>query len=185
MPQTCYEPPYGCYHGSRWNTIAIRAFHGTYYRKAYNYRNYFDYPWHAEMHEPTSEFSFHVTGDTGAPGQLPPVVAPEGAGPEAENSFLLLRSPPRLVRTAAGGGGQLRCGKAETCKRPREIPSARCGGSLPGRHVRGTSRYNVPLCPISLARNEAGYGPNLGPLVIGASVWEVPPETRLMGSTIC
>ena len=96
MPQTCYEPPYGCYHGSRWNN-RYPAFHGTYYRKAYNYRNYFDYPWHAEMHEPTSEFSFHVTGDTGAPGQLPSVVAPEGARPGAEKQ---LPPPPKPTQAS-------------------------------------------------------------------------------------
>lgn len=67
MPQTCYDPPYGCYYGSRWNN-RYPAFHGTYYRKAYNYRNYFDYPWHAEMHEPASQRSHHVTGE---PGEQP------------------------------------------------------------------------------------------------------------------
>jgi hypothetical protein len=86
MPQTCYEPPYGCYHGSRWNN-RYPAFHGTYYRKAYNYRNYFDYPWHAEMHEPTSQWSFHVTGDTGAPAPLP------AATPEAEKQVPPLPTP--------------------------------------------------------------------------------------------
>ena len=75
MPQTCYDPPYGCYHGSRWSN-RYPAFHGTYYRKAYNYRNYFDYPWHAEMHEPTSHWSHHVTGDTGEPSPLPANAAP-------------------------------------------------------------------------------------------------------------
>ena len=97
MPQTCYEPPYGCYHGSRWNN-RYPAFHGTYYRKAYNYRNYFDYPWHAEMHEPTSQFSFHVTGDTGEPTPLPPVVAPEGAKPGAEK---LVPPPPKPTQASA------------------------------------------------------------------------------------
>jgi hypothetical protein len=90
MPQTCYEPPYGCYHGSRWNN-RYPAFHGTYYRKAYNYRNYFDYPWHAEMHEPTSQWSFHVTGDTGEPAPLPSIVSPEEASPGAER-----QAPPPI-----------------------------------------------------------------------------------------
>jgi hypothetical protein len=31
--------------------------------------------------------------------------------------------------------------------------------------------------PYLIGMDEAGYGPNLGPLVIGASVWEVPPGT--------
>jgi hypothetical protein len=60
MPQTCYQPHYGCYPaGSRW-THRYPAFHGNYYRRPYNYRNLFDYPWHARMHEPTSLFSYHV-----------------------------------------------------------------------------------------------------------------------------
>ena len=80
MPQTCYDPPYGCYTGSRWNN-RYPAFHGTYYRKAYNYRNYFDYPWHAELHEPTSQWSYNVTGDTGAPAPLP--AAPHDAEKQA------------------------------------------------------------------------------------------------------
>src|SRR4051812_39245643 len=49
MPQTCYEPPFGCYPGTR-HMNRYPAFHGTYYRDPYNYRNYFDYPWHAELH---------------------------------------------------------------------------------------------------------------------------------------
>ena len=59
MPQTCYNPPYGCYPGTR-HTNRYPAFHGSYYRNSYNYRHYFDYPWHAEMHEPTSLFSYNV-----------------------------------------------------------------------------------------------------------------------------
>ncbi len=92
MPQTCYDPPYGCYHGSRWSN-RYPAFHGTYYRKAYNYRNYFDYPWHAEMHEPTSQWSHHVTGDTGAPAPLP---ALENPVPGAEKQV-----PPQPMPTQA------------------------------------------------------------------------------------
>ena len=94
MPQTCYEPPYGCYAGTRWNH-RYPAFHGTYYRKAYNYRNYFDYPWHAELHEPTSHWSYHVTGDTGVPGPLP-TVAPEGSRRGAEQ-----QAPPQPMPTQA------------------------------------------------------------------------------------
>ena len=95
MPQTCYDPPYGCYHGSRWNQ-RHPAFHASYYRKAYNYRNYFDYPWHAEMHEPTSQWSYHVTGDTGVLAPLPPIVSPEGATPGAEK-----QAPPKPMPTQA------------------------------------------------------------------------------------
>ncbi|WP_254513079.1 hypothetical protein [Anatilimnocola floriformis] len=59
MPQSCYNPKYGCYGADR-HMNRYPAFSGTYYRRPYNYRNVFDYPWHAEMHEPTSFFSYHV-----------------------------------------------------------------------------------------------------------------------------
>ncbi|WP_425616883.1 hypothetical protein NA78x_000544 [Anatilimnocola sp. NA78] len=59
MPQSCYNPKYGCYGADR-HMNRYPAFHGTYYRRPYNYRNVFDYPWHAELHEPTSHFSYHV-----------------------------------------------------------------------------------------------------------------------------
>jgi hypothetical protein len=83
MPQTCYSPRYGCYYGSNRHMNRYPAFHGTFYRRPYNYRNLFDYPWHAEMHEPTSMFSYNVIGEGGAGGaggsvsdipQPPPVV---------------------------------------------------------------------------------------------------------------
>ena len=76
MPQTCYNPSFGCYASTRY-MHRYPAFHGYYYRNAYNYRNYFDYPWHAGLHEPTSHFSYHVPPE----GQAPtgPVPAPAAA----------------------------------------------------------------------------------------------------------
>jgi len=66
MPQTCYGPRYGCYPGaSNRHLHRYPAFHGTYYRRPYNYRNLFDYPWHARLHEPTSLFSYNVAPPTG------------------------------------------------------------------------------------------------------------------------
>lgn len=62
MPQTCYAPRYGCYPGNNRHMHRYPAFHGVYYRRPYNYRNLYDYPWHAELHEPTSLFS-HETPD--------------------------------------------------------------------------------------------------------------------------
>ena len=59
MPQTCYNPSFGCYPGTRF-MHRHPAFHGYYSRAAYNYRHYFDYPWHAGLHEPTSQFSYNV-----------------------------------------------------------------------------------------------------------------------------
>jgi hypothetical protein len=56
------------------------AFHNYYSREAYNYRHYFDYPWHAGLHEPTSMFSYNVPGES-VPAEVvsPPVPAPEPA----------------------------------------------------------------------------------------------------------
>ena len=71
MPQTCYNPSFGCYPSTRY-MHRYPAFHGNYYRNAYNYRNYFDYPWHAGLHEPTSHFSYHVPPEGQAPtGPVP------------------------------------------------------------------------------------------------------------------
>src|SRR3954447_25344754 len=112
MPQTCYDPPYGCYHGSRWNQ-RHPAFHASYYRKAYNYRNYFDYPWHAEMHEPTSHWSYHVTGDTGAPAPLPPAVSPT---PGAER-----RAPPQPMPTQASFEVPLMDEVRSTLAQPKQV----------------------------------------------------------------
>jgi hypothetical protein len=52
MPQTCYTPRFGCYPGNGRHMHRYPAFHGYYYRKPYNYRMAFDYPWHAAPHEP-------------------------------------------------------------------------------------------------------------------------------------
>ena len=71
MPQTCYNPKFGCYAADR-HMNRYPAFHGTYYRRPYNYRTVFDYPWHAELHEPTSLFSYHVN----APPRQGPAVQP-------------------------------------------------------------------------------------------------------------
>ncbi|MCO6456961.1 MAG: hypothetical protein J5I93_16805 [Pirellulaceae bacterium] len=60
MPQTCYAPRHGCYYSGDRHMHRYPAFHGTFYRRPYNYRNVFDYPWHAELHEPTSLFSYGV-----------------------------------------------------------------------------------------------------------------------------
>jgi hypothetical protein len=64
MPQSCYGPAYGCYPGNDRRIQRYPAFHGNYYRNPYNYRNEFDYPWHAGLHEPTSLFSYNVVSET-------------------------------------------------------------------------------------------------------------------------
>jgi hypothetical protein len=80
MPQTCYNPSFGCYASTRF-MHRYPAFHGNYYRTAYNYRSYFDYPWHAGLHEPTSHFSYHVPGEI--PTQEIPAPLPAANQPPA------------------------------------------------------------------------------------------------------
>ena len=60
MPQTCYAPRYGCYPGNDRYVHRYPAFHDSYYRRPYAYRHGFEYPWHAELHEPTSLWSYNV-----------------------------------------------------------------------------------------------------------------------------
>lgn len=52
MPQTCYQPRFGCYPGNPRTIHRYPAFHGYYYRSPYNYRHLFEYPWHAQPNEP-------------------------------------------------------------------------------------------------------------------------------------
>lgn len=89
MPQSCYNPSFGCYPSTRFMN-RYPAFHNYYYRSAYNYRHYFDYPWHAGLHEPTSMFSYHTPGE--APAQGVPTPLPESA----------YSAPSNSVRTAGG-----------------------------------------------------------------------------------
>ncbi len=58
MPQTCYNPHFGCYPGASRTMHRYPAFHGYYYRQPYNYRHLFDYPWHATPHEPVGFFAY-------------------------------------------------------------------------------------------------------------------------------
>lgn len=83
MPQTCYGSRFGCYPGNNGRDIHRQpAFHGYYYREPYNYRHYFDYPWHAEPHEPQPYFSHRGTPVEGSlmpapdPGMSAPAPAP-------------------------------------------------------------------------------------------------------------
>jgi hypothetical protein len=62
MPQTCYAPRFGCYPGNNRHMHRYPAFHGYYYRKPYNYRHLFDYPWHARPHEPQGFFAGQYGG---------------------------------------------------------------------------------------------------------------------------
>jgi len=87
MPQTCYGSRFGCYPGNNGRDIHRQpAFHGYYYREPYNYRHYFDYPWHAEPHEPIGYFSHQGDPQGGLtptpdPGRSAPMPAPPAPVP--------------------------------------------------------------------------------------------------------
>ena len=88
MPQSCYNPSFGCYASTRF-MHRYPAFHGYYTRNAYNYRHYFDYPWHAGLHEPTSHFSYNVPGAPAGENIAPPMPTPAA-------------DVPRPIRSAQG-----------------------------------------------------------------------------------
>jgi hypothetical protein len=105
MPQSCYNPSFGCYPSTR-HMHRYPAFHNYSTRKAYNYRSYFDYPWHAGLHEPTSMFSYNVPGESALVEPMtPPIPAPEPAvrrpSPtpvrQAEHMAPVVRPQPRSV----------------------------------------------------------------------------------------
>lgn len=86
MPQSCYNPSFGCYASTRF-MHRYPAFHGHFAREAYNYRQYFDYPWHAGMHEPTSMFSYNVPGESPAEAVPAPAPIPDTARHEPTPAF--------------------------------------------------------------------------------------------------
>ena len=99
MPQTCYAPRFGCYPGNNRHMHRYPAFHGTYYRRGYNYRTLFDYPWQAGLHEPTSLFSYGVWDETvrefeGSPAEIVPQGINSSRAPQPP-------TPPAPRRTEA------------------------------------------------------------------------------------
>jgi hypothetical protein len=86
MPQTCYSPRFGCYPGNSRYINRYPAFDGSYYRQAYNYRQLFDYPWHATPREPQGYL-------LGYEGPMPPAGEPIPA-PYPEPGTLLSEPLP-------------------------------------------------------------------------------------------
>ncbi len=114
MPQSCYQPHYGCYPaGSRW-THRYPAFHGYYYRRPYNYRNLFDYPWHARMHEPASLFSYRVTEESDPGEDVPP--------PPAVDSGKDVVAPPVKLPSVTATSVKRPSVTATSVKRPSVTP---------------------------------------------------------------
>jgi hypothetical protein len=97
MPQSCYNPSFGCYPSTRF-MHRYPAFHGYYTREAYNYRHYFDYPWHAGLHEPTSMFSYGVPGEGAA--ESPPVPVPAPMASIRREPTPARRTPTPALRSA-------------------------------------------------------------------------------------
>jgi hypothetical protein len=148
MPQTCYEPRYGCYPGNARTNHRYPAFHGSYYRSPYNWRNAFDYPWHAEPHEPTSLFSYQTEEaveeiESPVPGTLredaesldPPPEMPNGAAGATRNDpFLHMNRLPKP--------------NSRHAKRPPSTRTARAGKPVAQREAataRSTSRRQITI----------------------------------------
>jgi len=85
MPQTCYSPTYGCYPGNGRDIQRYPAFHGTYYRRAYNYRQLYEWPWQAEPHEPIAYSAQVITGPTGSSTNEYGIPVTEEPTPRLEN----------------------------------------------------------------------------------------------------
>jgi hypothetical protein len=90
-----YEPPYfTCYSRHRNWLDCYPSFHEQYYRRPYNYRVLFDYPWHEDLHGP-------VPADGAACGEVwvgsAPHLAPPPGGDLAPESAARPQRPPRAA----------------------------------------------------------------------------------------
>lgn len=112
MPQTCYQPRFGCYPGNSRDIHRYPAFHGYYYREPYNYRHYFDYPWHAQPHEPLGYFSYQRNNGVPGPDGQVPVEAP--VPPAIENQPA--PAPPPAPKPAANTQSRWQPAKQRTSR---------------------------------------------------------------------
>ena len=105
MPQTCYQPRFGCYPGNARDIHRYPAFHGYYYRQPYNYRHYFEYPWHAQPHEPLGYFTYpsggEIAPEPAAPIEAPSVPSePSGAKPSVSSTRTTFPATPQPLPAA-------------------------------------------------------------------------------------
>ncbi|MBX7072001.1 MAG: hypothetical protein K1X71_02545 [Pirellulales bacterium] len=155
MPQTCYAPRYGCYPGNERHMHRYPAFHGYYYRRPYNYRHLFEYPWHAEMHEPTSLFAYNTEpGDDDtlvSDVDLPPGAETPDSAPSDPAEAVPLPPPPDELDSSATGAPGTRAaaprqgttrnrGRKTTAARSTKITAAGRLGGLPARQAAPLSR---------------------------------------------
>ena len=105
MPQTAYDPNYGCYPGNARTIHRYPAFHGYYYDRPYNYRHYSEYPWNAEITEPRPypDRSRQVGSQIIMPSVVPPAESIMDADPvseiEPEPSSNVVPSPMEVETT--------------------------------------------------------------------------------------
>jgi len=131
-PQTCYAPRFGCYPGgTNRHMHRYPAFHAWYYRRPYNYRHLFDYPWHAALHEPTSLWSYNTEGGPPLDGQGPtPAYCPPGmgGGPGGPEPYPTQYGPPQYGPRQYGPGYP-----AENIPGPPPTPEPTVqGATIPG-----------------------------------------------------
>lgn len=164
-PQTCYAPRYGCYPGNNRFMHRYPAFHGYHYRRPYNYRNVFDYPWHAALHEPTSHFSYNVMDEgpavQGAP-LAPPIPAEEIHAPAVEESPTAARGKPapRAERSRAVPPKTVHQLSREEILRRREVRQA----VKPGALRTGPDQTRVSAAPAAPALQKVRGVQHLEPL---------------------
>lgn len=133
-PQTCYAPRFGCYPGNNRFMHRYPAFHGYHYRRPYNYRNVFDYPWHAELHEPTSHFSYNVLDESPAAPLAPPLPAEEIQSPAAEEAPTASRGTPRRQTvTQLSREEILRRREIRQAAKPQQLRTGRPAASANGK----------------------------------------------------
>ncbi len=115
MPQTAYDPNYGCYPGNARTTHRYPAFHGYYYDRPYNYRHYSEYPWNAEITEPRP-YPERVNHMGSA------VIMPSAATPAAESIMGPVPTPAESIMGPATAPAESIMSPAPT-PAPEPVPS--------------------------------------------------------------
>ena len=103
-----YEPPYFTCYSRHHNWLdCYPGFHEQYYRRPYNYRVLFDYPWHEDLHGPAPPGGYNCgeawveSGPSPTPSQMPSEMrspAPPPSGEFLPESAARPRQSPRAAR---------------------------------------------------------------------------------------
>lgn len=97
MPQTAYDPNFGCYPGNARTIHRYPAFHGNYYSTPTHFREYAEYPWNATIAEP------RPYPNNALMGIGTEVVIPESAVPQGQSVII-----SDVPQAAPGGMGMSR-----------------------------------------------------------------------------